>query len=52
MLEYLEFLVKDRLIPGVDRLLNTRVITCQQRIENFDDLNDRLVAATSAEEVT
>ena len=25
LLEYLEYLVKDRLIPGVDRLLDTRV---------------------------
>ena len=50
--DYLDCLVKDRLLPGANYLLESRVKTCQMRVKEFSDLRVNMVISTSAAELT
>ena len=49
LVSYLDYLIKDRLLPGVDMLLLARIKTCQDRIQLLPELIHRLISAKSEE---
>ena len=50
--EYLESVVFDVLLPYSNLLLQARVKTCRQRVDSFPKLQQRMLQATSAEELS
>ena len=50
--DYLDCLIKDRLLPGANYLLEARVRTCQRRIQEFPELKRSISLSASAQDLT
>ena len=49
--DYLDYLIKDRLLPGANYLLEARVRTCQTRLQEYSELFRSIYKSKSLDEM-